>query len=159
MNSRALCLAAAVLLSPASGLAGQSVSAQARTRILVALSVTKNADLDMGMYNPGAGTVSVAATSPNAGKFTASGSASTAITVTYPTTITISNGAATLSLTTTIRGAQDDNQAGSTVVGSGEVVILSGTGRHYFWLGGTTTIGAGASTGTYTGSLTLSLQY
>jgi hypothetical protein len=137
----------------------QSVATTARARILVGLSLTKNSDLNMGIYTPGAGTVTVAATSPNAGKFTATGTPSTGIRVTFPATITLTSGPRTLSLSTIVRGNANDNQAGSSAVASGATVTMSAAGRHYFWLGGSTTIGAAAGTGTYTGTFTLTIQY
>src|SRR5690606_23828974 len=128
-------------------------------RILAGLSLTKNADLNMGIYAPGAGTVTVSPTSPNAGKFTATGTPTTGVSVTYPATITLTSGTRTLSLTPALRGAAADNQAGSSVVSSGSTVTLSASGRYYFWLGGSTAIGAAAGTGTYTGTFTLTVQY
>ncbi len=148
----------ALCLHPGPGTA-QSASGAATAKVLVSLGLITHADLDMGIFSPGAGTVTVNATSPSAGKFRATGTGGYGLIVTYPGSVTLTSGVNTLSLTVSMHGNDTDNQAGSSAVPSGSTEYLSTANDYFFWFGGTTTIGVAQPTGVYTGTLTLSVQY
>lgn len=153
--------ATVLMLFLATGLAAQSsanASAAVSLRVFSDLTLTKNTDLDMGITNPGINQV-VAATAGSAGKFTMGGQGSAGVTVTYPASITLTSGANTLSFAPDVNGLDTDTQGSSSSVSSGSSVTTSAGGAYYFWLGGTATVPGAQATGTYTGSLTLSVAY
>lgn len=162
MKSLVLPLAlAATAVLPSAAFAQSSASASANVILDVysALALVKNQDLDMGVVNPGAGLVSVdPASSANAGKFTASGQPSVPITVTFPSSVTLGNGTDNLTLTPSVSALDSDTQGASSTITSGTTATLAASGAHYFWLGGDVNVGA-VSTGTYTGSFTLTIAY
>jgi hypothetical protein len=127
-------------------------------RVYANLSLTKNADLDLGITNPNAD-VTVAASSASAGKFTVAGQGSVPITVTYPASISLTSGANSLSFAPSIAGLDADTQGSASAVSSGSTVNTSAGGAFYVWLGGTATVGVSQATGSYTGSFTLSIAY
>lgn len=143
---------------PAQAQTSASADATVTLQVLAPLTLTKNSDLDLGTTTQG-NNATVAATAAAAAKFTAGGEASTAITLTFPATATLANGGNNLSFAPAMNSNAADDQAASTARASGDVVTLSNTGFHYFWMGGTATVAANQATGTYTGTVTVTVAY
>lgn len=146
------------LVGDAAAQTSASASANVTLKVYSNLSLTKNADLDLGITNPGTDKT-VAATSASAGKFTVGGQAGVGVTLSYPASVTLASGANSLSFAPSIHGLNADTQGSSAAVSSGSTVTTSSGGAYYVWLGGTATVGAAQATGTYAGTFTLSIAY
>jgi hypothetical protein len=163
VNARTLILtAAAVAALGFAGSASAQITANANAtvtlRVYSNLVLTKNSDLNLGITNPGTDKT-VAATAAAAGKFTVGGQASVPVTVTYPSSVSLTSGANSLSFAPEINGHSADAQGSSAAVSSGSSVTTSASGAYYVWLGGTATVAAAQPTGTYAGTFTLSIAY
>lgn len=154
-------IAAALLAIPAVASA-QSANATINARVYKALTVTATqATLDLGIAIQGAGTtLTVQPTAAGAAAFAINGQAATAITVTEPASATLANGAATLTFNPLWAHGATSTQASQTA-GAITGATLNATGDYYVWLGGSvnTTAVTAAQTGTFTGTITLSVSY
>lgn len=97
-------------------------------------------------------------------EFTISGEASHTLTVNYPTTVTLSNGTDNLTFVPSVSGTnQAGAQATSTVFtgGSSSGETLSTSGAYYVYVGGTLSVATipNQSTGSYSGTFTISVNY
>ena len=163
---RKFLMAAALLAIPAA-VSAQSANATINARVWMPLSVTATqGTLDLGLAIQGAGTtltVLPTASGPTnpAAAFTITGQPTAAVTLTQPASATLAgpNGG---SLTFNAAWASHDaNVQGSQTAGATPSVSLNASGNYYVWLGGSTNTSAitAAQTGTYTGSITLSVSY
>ncbi len=140
-----------------------STSANATARIITAIAITKNTDLNFGDVVPGTsiGTVVVTpagARSSTGGASLGNGSAVTAATfsvtgqgsetyaVTLPASITINGGGSSMTVDT----------FASTPNGTG---TLSAGGSDTLSVGATLNVGASQAVGTYTGSFSVTVAY
>ncbi|HSL71614.1 MAG TPA: DUF4402 domain-containing protein [Longimicrobiales bacterium] len=155
-------MAAAMLLGTTGAALAQtsdSDNAIVTLDVVAALSLTTTQNLDLGVTTAGTN-ATVLPTATAAGAFTAAGQANTPITVTYPATVNLAGPGANIVFTPSLTGDPSAaNQAGAAAVASGSTVTLSGTGGHFFWLGGTATVPVGQASGTYSGTFTLSVAY
>lgn len=97
-------------------------------------------------------------------QFTIGGEPSHALTVTYPTSVALSNGTDNLTFVPSVSGtSQASSQASSTVFsgGSSSGQTLSASGAYYVYVGGTLSVGTipSQSAGTYSGTFTISVNY
>lgn len=179
MNKLSLILASAALaiVSTVSGFA-QSASVTSTATIVTPITAQATAPLAFGTISKGA-TASVAATSAQAGAVTFGGDESDNITVTVPSsaTITTSSGAGSSMTVTINRAALRSNttsaQAGASSLdassgsattalsadGSGDGVANDGLGQLYLWIGGSVTPTAVQQRGSYSGTFTVSAAY
>lgn len=139
---------------------------QALAQVLTALSVTSGDDLDFGLVVQGV-SKSVNAGAPasgtTSGKFTISGQASQAVSITFtalPANLT--SGANTLPITYTGIHSLTNTPAGGTAFTPSTGVTstpLSGTGNLYVFMGGTVTPGGSQASGSYSGTVTMQVAY
>jgi len=158
-----LVFGAAVLASTAA-FAQSSATANATARIITAISLAKNTDLNFGDIVPGgtAGTVVLTPAgvrTPAGGivavtntftpaAFTVSGQAGGLYTVTLPVAaVTLSSGANSMTVDT------------FTSNPSGTAGVIAGGGTQALAVGGTLHVGATQASGTYTGTFTVSVAY
>lgn len=135
------------------------------------LTLTRNADLQFGAVvrpSTGSGTVAVSAAgartvtggviglvsgnTPQAAQFTVDGEGGQSISVVIPASFTMANGSDVLTVTTS------NNLTGS----AGAQTLsnaLGAAGSLVFRIGGTVPVASTATTGTYTGNLTVSAAY
>jgi len=142
--------------------ATNSATANATAKIISAITVTKNTDLNFGtaVSNVTGGTVAVsnavAATQTCTGvtctgggqtsaQFSISGAAATTAVITVPTTaITLTSGTNTMT---------------ALLSSSAPTLALLGTAADAFQVGGTLTVGTNQATGSYSGTFTVSVAY
>lgn len=151
--------AVAILGAPAAANAQSSASADAdvTATVVAALTLIKNSDLDFGTV--GLNTIAnVAFTDAAAANWLASGEANTPVTVTFPSSILLNNGTDNMTFNASM-GSHATTQASATAVSSGNSVSLDGSGNHQFWLGGSIDTSGGISTGLYTGTFGLTVEY
>lgn len=155
-------LMAVALLAVPAVLSAQSANATINARVYKALTITATqGTLDMGIAIQGAGTtLTVLPTAAGAAAFAINGQAATAITVTEPASTTLTGGGATLTFNAQWAHGATSTQASQTA-GSISAATLNATGDYYLWLGGSvnTTAVTAAQTGTYTGTITVSVAY
>ena len=151
--------ALATLGVPATASAQSSASADASVSatVVAALTLTNNSDLDFGTV--GLNTVAtVAFTDAAAANWLASGEANTPVTVTFPASITLSNGPDDMTFTASM-GSHASTQASASALNTGASVNMDGSGNHQFWLGGSIDTSGGISTGVYSGLFGLTVEY
>lgn len=154
---------AAVLLFPL-GLNAQTSASQNLTveaEVIKALALTKvtAGNLDFGLVAQGTNET-IAADGGSAIKFQANGQASTNVNVTFSGVTLNGPSGATMAFTPAVNGNSSDAQGSSSALSTGATVALDGTtGDYYFWVGGSVTAGATQTTGSYTGTFTLTVAY
>jgi hypothetical protein len=123
-------------------------------------TVASSTALNFGTQVQGATNVTVAASSANAAAFTLTGgSASHAYTVTW-STVPLTQGATTIPFTPSVIGGSTNAQGSASSITSGSTVSSDATGSAWLWVGGTiASIPSSAPTGSYSGTVTLSLAY
>jgi len=167
----ALGLLAALLAS--AGAHAASDTATATAIVLTPMTITKNTDLSFGNVVQGNGTVTLATDgtralsgntaplvtggSPAAAKFTVGGTAGQiyGITVTPPATLT---GPGTAMNFTAFWEAVDAATATGATSGTPATFTPAGA-TSYIFMGGTLAVNAAQTAGTYTGSITVSVDY
>ncbi|MEJ2107045.1 MAG: DUF4402 domain-containing protein [Acidiferrobacteraceae bacterium] len=144
-------------------------------RLYSAITISKTTDLDFGvMSDGGAGgsmtvngdnttTAGGATTStggtPAAAEFAVGGANNAAYLVdTTASSANLTSGANTMAITYTAYSFNDDNTY-ATAYAAGTPPSLSGTGADTLRVGGTVTVGAGQATGTYTGTVSVTVTY
>lgn len=175
MSIRLMTSAVAVLTfglaAPAFAQSSNSATGQGSITVIRPLTVTKNADLAFGsVVRPatGTGVVTISSagarsvtgdvvalssgTTPQAAQFTVSGEGGQSVSVTIPSTISLVNGADTLTVTTS------NNLSGSAA--SQSLSNAAGSaGSLVFKVGGAVTVSSTTATGAYNGSFTVSAAY
>jgi len=144
--------------------------------VIVPITITKSADLVFGRFASGAatGTVTVATnnartatggailstigSTPTAAKFDVTGDNNATYDIIWSGDTTLSDGATTASTMALSRITALTASAGTTVadVASG---TLSGAGAQSIYLGGVLDVGIAQTSGTYTGSVTATVEY
>jgi hypothetical protein len=144
-----------------------SANASASAKIIQPITVTKNLDLAFGTLVTGAGSAVVSntgsrsvtgavtalsSTTPSQAQFAIGGEAAQSISVTVPSTITISSGANNLTITTSndMSGSAASQTLSGTYPGNGSLTVN---------VGGSLPLTASTPTGSYTGSFTVSASY
>lgn len=170
MLARVMFCVSAMLL-PAGAMAQTSASGTGSLTVIQPLTITKNADLQLGsVVRPvsAAGSVAVAVTgartvtgdvqalasgdTPQAARFTISGEGGHALSVTIPASFTLANGAQSLVVTTAnnLTGALSAQTLSGTAGGAGTLDVR---------VGGTVALATTTPAGLYTGSFTVSTAY
>jgi len=116
------------------------------------------------VVTPGAVTVDPQTAGNNAAAFSLTGPISTPITISWPATVTITNGTDNLTVTPSVTGNTANNQVASTVLTNPSAgVVTSATVSnpcYYFWVGAGTTVPSPLpSSGAYSGSVTVTITY
>ncbi len=141
--------------------ATSSATANANAKIISAITVTKNTDLNFGtaVSSAAGGTVTVtpvvAATQTCVGvtctgggqtsaQFSIAGAAGTVAVITVPATVSLTSGG---------------NSMTAALTSSAATLPLLGTAADAFQVGGTLTVGLAQATGSYTGTFTVSVAY
>ncbi|HEV7572869.1 MAG TPA: DUF4402 domain-containing protein [Thermoanaerobaculia bacterium] len=154
-----LSLTAVVASAQAAGSA--SATASAFAKVITPIAITKTADLNFGTIISGStGTVTVSPAgvetaigatvlnpNPNvsAAQFNVTGEPSTVYTITLPGTITITNGAQTMS----VGGFQSTPASG----------VLSAGGSQALQVGATLNVGTNQAVGSYSGTFSVTVNY
>jgi hypothetical protein len=177
MNKLSL-LALAALLVAGSHAFAQSASVTSTATIVTPITASAAAPLAFGTISKGA-TASVAATSSQAAQVLFSGDEADNVTISVPSTATISttsgagssmtvtiNRAALRSNTSNAQGTATtlDASSGSATTAlsadaSGDGVNSDGLGQVYVWIGGSVTPSATQQRGSYSGTFTVSAAY
>lgn len=161
-------LVALLVVICTSGVQAQSVSMSAAANVMSALTITAPASIDFGnvpasrtaVLDPKNAANSFVGSMATVGRITITGANSTDLLVTFPSTITLSDGtpADNLTLTLSVTGdASSANQAGSSALSTGATVTTSGSGNYSMWVGGS--LPTGTNTNTFAGSATFAVEY
>jgi hypothetical protein len=145
-------------LAPRTGHAANA-SASASANIIQAIAISKTADMNFGSIVPGSSAATVvlgtngAVTSTltttgsrAAAAFNVTGGANTAYSITLPTSVSLSNGAQTMTV----------NNFTSSIGTSG---TIAAGGSQAFNVGATLNVGANQTSGAYTGNFTVTVDY
>ena len=159
------------LLASLGAHAANSDTATATAKVLVPIAVAKTADMNFGNVVEGNGVVTlntdgsrvaagstplvVFGSSPTAAAFHVTGDTSQTFAITYPSLPTTLAGPSASTMAFTICSAAT---AAATCTGTVTTGTLS-SGAADIYLGGTVTVGASQTTGTYTGTITVSVDY
>jgi spore coat protein U-like protein len=169
-----LALAAALALASLAipvGAAPVSADATATATVIIPITITKTADLSFGKFAPGVGgsvTVSTSGgrsatgailstigSTPTAARFTVHGETSATYAITYTGSANLTSGSDTMVLTKisdlTGLGATSGTQATGALDGT--------TGDQSIYVGGSLAVGAAQPSGTYTGTVTVAVEY
>lgn len=149
----------------AGGNPNRSTAVTVQSTVIQGLTLSASSSLNYGTVV--AGTVPniiVPQSSANAVAITTTGNGGQAVTITYPSTVTLSSLTSSVTFVPNLSGYASNNQLSSTSKPSGTVVNLSGTtgsaGHYYFWLGGSlNAIPMSNPPGNYSGTFTLSATY
>jgi len=149
-----------------------SEQASVSATVLSALTVTRNADLDFKNVLPGFNksvaadgtpTYGAGGSGETAAKFTIAGAASRAVTLNFTTPTNLSSGSDNLIISFANLGVYNttDSPSGGTsfTPSSSTAATLSSSGNLYIYLGGQVQPTYGQATGTYTGTVTVSVTY
>ena len=171
MKKRML-LVAAIALVPraiaAQSPASASASADVRANVLVPLALTRSGSTDFGNFDGSAHVETIDPVNPgtkSTAQFTATGSASVAIVVSFSATVPVcvqsgGCGVASMTFTPNVATSQTNSQSSATAgLASGTSVPLNTGGSLFFWLGGSLQVNANQRPGQYTGTFTLSTAY
>jgi hypothetical protein len=139
----------------------QSAVANVTANVNAVLTITNTGALSLGSVNQGA-TATIASNAAGAATFTVAGAASAATTVTVagPSGGNLTSGANTLPFTLVLPRYNTVNTQGtSTAFGltTGGSTSTNATGQLYLWVGGSVTAAASQPSGSYTGTLTVSV--
>ncbi|NMT62957.1 DUF4402 domain-containing protein [Marinobacter orientalis] len=151
---------------------GADATTQSSATVIEPIAITKAADLVFGDFAPGAGgtvtvstsgartaggtILSTAGNTPTAAKFDVTGNADSTYSISLTAPASLSDGAATPN--TMALAVFSDLDASNTISGQ----VSSGTltaGAQSVYLGGELTVGAGQVAGTYTGDITVTVEY
>lgn len=154
-------------------IANDNVSASAT--VLTALTITKNTDVAFGKIGATtAGTVYLDPASPSTastyvgttaatGSLTVAGANSQSVRLTWPASISLSDGAShTMTYTLKVNGLNASTQAssGTLTLTSGYCdVTTSASGGYYLWVGGNLGTLSSQATGTYTNTANFTVEY
>lgn len=162
-----LILGAASLLPAAAG--GQTSStADVTANVVSSLALTRTGTTDFGYFENHAHVEILNPSSPalgqQAAQFTVSGTPSGFVLVSFDPSVTLcatgGGCTATMIFTPNLASNADNNQQGSTPnLANGGAVQLSANGSHFFWLGGSLTVGGNQKTGAYGGTFSMSISY
>jgi hypothetical protein len=175
MNTKTKIYAAALALTvgafSTSSFAAEATSSASGT-VITPIAITKAADLSFGKFAPGAGgTVTVSTSgartgsgvilssvgsSPTAARFNVTGDADATYSISIVAPANLSDGAATAS--TMALSTFSDLTGGGATSGNVTSGTLTG-GAQSIYLGGTLTVGATQKAASYTGNVTVTVEY
>lgn len=157
-----------ITASRPSGAGSSSLVGNIRAKVIRPIDITKTADLQFGgVTRPSTGSGSITLTpagvasvtgnnvrrmaspSPTAAAFTVTGEGGQAVTVSVPSTFTLSGSAGSVTATTSSTGSGAQVLSGS--IGSAGTVQVK--------VGGTIPLSSSTAVGTYSGTLTVTVQY
>lgn len=168
-----LALAAALALAGVAIPAGAATdNATATAGVIIPITITKMADLSFGKFAPGAGGTVTLSTSgarsvtgailstngstPTAARFDVHGETSATYAITYTgTTANLTSGANTMALTTISDLTGLGVSTGTQATGA----LDATTGNQSIYVGGSLAVGATQPAGTYTGTVTVAVEY
>jgi hypothetical protein len=160
MRSFSAVLAALCMAAPLA--AQNSASANVTATVQQPITVTKNNDLSFGSVFPGLDKP-IAVTAGGAAKFTVAGQASTPVNLTFTLPATIASGGNTLTIASwTGHHATTDVTSGGTTFtpsASATAATLSGTGGLFVYVGATAQPTVTQASGSYSGSMTMTVVY
>ena len=138
-----------------------SGNATVSARIISALSIVKNKDLDFGKVAQGVGAVAIATTSPKAVKFTISGEPWEDIKITYTAPAKLQAGANQMPFTPDVKVDSTDVAAYSMAFAltSGSSFLHNEDGKAFVFLGGNINVAATQPRGSYTGTFAINVEY
>jgi hypothetical protein len=181
-NFRRVALASAVVVG-AFGSANSfaaDASTTASAEVVAAIAITKDSDMNFGKFAPtatagtvtldtdgsvdgGANVTVLSSTSAAVARFTVSGEPSATYAITYPTGVSLSDGAATpnlMALTFLSEVVADGGTAAGGATGTAATGTLDATGgKQDIILGGTLDVGASQVTGAYTATFNIGVEY
>lgn len=159
----AFAVASAFFLLSTSAHAENSATVNVDARVVTPLVLTKNTDLNFGSFAASgvAGTVvldlansrtatggvtalAIGAT-PSSANFSVAGEANSTVSINIPANVSLSNGAATMTLVPSTNSPAQ--------------VTLNGSGSATFAVGGTLSVSANQASGNYTGTFNVSVTY
>ena len=160
--------ALALVIAIPAGAASDSASATAT--VIVPIAIVKAADMSFGKFARGAGGTVTVSTSgvrtvsgviassngstPTAARFNVTGEASATYAITHSGATDLSNGTDLMALT-----KFSELTAGGATSGNPTTGALDGTGAQSIYVGGTLTVAANQPVGTYTGTVTVAVEY
>ena len=152
MKLVATCLVAASLVVPLNQAFAVSGTGTARQVVVAAIAIANVSDLLFPQASPGAAAATVvpgAAENANNGSFNVTGQASTAYTITLPTTINMTNGTNTIAVNTFV-----------SFPAAGANGLLNAAGSQLLLVGATrAALAANQALGTYSGTYTVDVVY
>jgi Domain of unknown function (DUF4402) len=145
----------------------------ASATVLTALTITKNTDVAFGnigattagqvYLDPKAAASTYVGTTATVGTLTIAGANSQSIRLTWPPTLSLSDGAShTMTYTLKVNGLSANTQASSgtlTLTSGYYDATTSAGGAYYLWVGGDLGTLASQVTGTYTGTANFTVEY
>lgn len=181
-NFRRIALASVVMVgafgSTSSFAADASTTANAE--VVAPIAITKDSDMNFGKFSPtgtagtitldtdgsvdgGANVTVLSNTSAAVARFTVSGEPSATYAITYPTGVSLSDGAATPS-TMALSFLSEVVADGGTATGGATTTAATGTldattGVQDIILGGTLDVGASQTAGSYTATFNIGVEY
>ena len=153
---------------------GENANITAHATVLTALSITGEVDMDFGNISATTGgdvyldPIGAASTYVGTfaveGEFTIAGANSTSLLISWEDAVTMTEtvtGTATMNLDVAISGSDADTQLASTllVTPAGTSRTTSATGTYYLWAGGSLGTLNAQDTGTYEGTVTVTVAY
>ena len=149
-----------------------SDTAQASGTVIEPIAIVKSADLSFGEFAPGAGGTVTVSTSgartnsgvilstigsaPTAARFDVTGEADATYSISITADAALSDGAAgTMTLATFSDFTGADATSGDVQLGGGTLTA----GAQSIYVGGTLTVGASQTAGTYTGDIVVNVEY
>lgn len=158
----------------ASAFAQENDNIKASATVMTALSITGDVDMDFGnisattdgnVYLDPIGEASTyVGVNPVEGEFTIQGANSGSVQISWIDAVTLTEkivGTATMVLDVAISGLDADTQASSTLLATpaGTSKTLSAGGAYYLWVGGSLGTLNNQTTGTYEGTVTVTVAY
>lgn len=172
-NSRTLvrlAIVSAISLAPGLGFAAGATTTSTAT-VIEPIAITKTADLVFGDFAPGAGgtvtvatdgtrtvsgaILSTAGATPTAAKFDVTGNADSTYSISLTPAAALTDSVSTETMALSVFSDLTAGGATSGTVASG---TLTG-GAQSIYLGGELTVGATQAAGTYTGDVTVTVEY
>lgn len=141
---------------------GQDADVNIDAEVLQSLSITTDQNVDFGEILPGGThTIDPETDETERGELSITGEAEEAIQITFSETETLGHDteADELTFTSNLIGHESDAPGSATEIVSGEAETLSSGGDFYLWLGGDLEVPSDASSGSYSGEATISVEY
>ena len=158
MKSLATALLLIATVTTARAQATDSESATISATVIASLSVAKDQNLAFGeVVQNTASTVQV--TDAGAVKFTVTGEPNKNVTFTLTSPANLTSGANNLPFADDVQYNTSDAPGTASALTDGATVALNGTGGLFVYLGGTVTAGAAQTTGAYSGTFTVQVDY
>lgn len=141
---------------------GQDADVNIDAEVLQSLSITTDQNVDFGDILPGGThTIDPETDETERGELSITGEAEEAILITFSETVTLEHDteADELTFTPDLIGNDSDDTGGASEITSEEPETLSSGGDFYLWLGGDLEVPSNASSGSYSGEATISVEY